>query len=364
MPTPPPAPYVPAKKIEVGKIFNGMQFRVTLETTHGATATIERNDPASFTADLTVKVKVPRPHRSLADLAKLNERLPALIPGLAPMLETARISPVFDELYRLKCANLQRNLRHLDAMLSRHNFFDCETILELQHPETKRRALLIQSDMDTDTDGSDPDRVPEIDGASATFQPMTSYRWEKKTATVNSFLPPREARLKQYDIEYAAPAIAPERKQELKGIRERLRAEIADLKRFGFLVASVDPYIVLPGFMFTKSKGGAFTPAIGDYCVVIHGGTLYPALIGDAGPSLKIGEASLRLAKQIFPKASGELRAENDLKVTYLVFPHSGDRPWETPDLAKWRARCEKLLEEIGGNGGDLFTWEEKLSVE
>jgi hypothetical protein len=31
----------------------------------------------------------------------------------------------------------------------------------------------------------------------------------------------------------------------------------------------------------------------------------------------------------------------------------------DVPDLAKWRERCEKLLGEIGGHGGELFTWED-----
>ena len=359
VPTPPPPPYVPARKLEVGKIFNGMQYRVTLETEFGTTATADRNEPSSYVADLTVKVKVPKAHSEMSELAKINHELPNTLPGLGAMLAGAKISPVFDNIYRLKCASLQANLNRLDNLLTRHNFFDCETILELQHPDSKRRVLLIQADMDTDMDGSDPDRAPEIDGTSATFQPMTSYRWDKKSPLVNSFIPPREAKIAQYELELAANGLTPARRQELTTARERLRTEIGEMKRFSFLVAHADPFIVLPGSMFGKNRVGAFAPSVGDYAVVIYGRTIYPALVGDVGPSAKVGEASLRIGREINARTSADSRAVNDLKVTYLVFPGTGERPWGVPDLAKWRTRCEKLIGEIGGHYGELFLWED-----
>lgn len=355
-PTPPPPPYVPDKRLEIGKIFNGILYNVTLETERGGTATSERENPESYVAELTLKVRVPKPHRSLEDLAKLNNQIATLLPALPSMLEKANISPTFEDLYRRKCAQLRSSINRLDTVLSRHNFFDCETIIELQNPETKRRALLIQADMDTDTDGSDPERVPEIDGSSATFQPMTSYRWPKKGTAVNSFVPPLEAKIKQYEDEMAQAATSTARKASLKSARDDARVRIADLKANSFLVAKLDPFIVLPTPMLSKS--GAFAPSIGDYCVVIHGGKLFPAIVGDAGPTTKMGEASLRICKEIEPKSGAEQRAENGLKVTYLVFPGSREKPFGPPNLDKWRTRCEALLTEFGGYGGELAKWE------
>jgi hypothetical protein len=75
-PTPPPPPYVPNKRTEIGRIFNGMQYRVILETDHGTTATHDRNDPASYVAELTFKAKIPKPHKELAEIEKLNPMLP------------------------------------------------------------------------------------------------------------------------------------------------------------------------------------------------------------------------------------------------------------------------------------------------
>ena len=360
-PTPTPTPYVPNKRVEVGRMFNGAQVRTSLETEFGGSATAVRNDAASYEVEVKVRVKIPRPHQSLEELAKLNERLPALLPGLPALLESAKISPLWENLYRLKTDQLKKSLNRFDTLLTRHDLYDCETVLELQHPATKRRALLIQGDMDTDGDGSDSDRVPEIDGSSATFQPFTSYRWDKKTATPNSFILPREAKLRQYETELAAPNVNAARAKDIREAVARLKSEISDLKKYSFLVAATDPFIVLPLSMLGKKP--PFACGIGDYCVVAHGGMLYPAIVGDAGPAAKTGEGSLRLCQQLNPKANAAYRPESDLKVTYLVFPGTNERPWDVPDLVKWRARCEQLLGEIGGFGGELFAWPDLVKV-
>ena len=170
-------------------------------------------------------------------------------------------------------------------------------MLQLQHPATKRRALLIQSDMDVDSDGSDSDRVPEVDGRSATFQPFTNYKWPKKTAVPNPFLAPREEKLKGLETDLAAAA-DPQRKEQLRKLIKDARYDIADLKAHSFLIAAADPYVVLPGSLIAQN-GQPFAPHVGDFCVVIWKDELYPAIVGDIGPSVKIGEASLRIAKEI-----------------------------------------------------------------
>lgn len=353
-PTPTPPPYVPNKKVDLGRIFNGMQYKVTLETEHGTTATHDRGEMGSYAAELTVKVKVPKPHHDLDEIKKLNESLPEILPGLPDLLDSAKVSPGFDNLYRLKVAALQSSLMRLDNLLTRHNFFDCETILELQHAQTKRRALFIQADMDVDTDGSDPDRVPEVDGASPTFQPFTSYRWARKTTNTSSFVAPRESKIKNYEAEISNGPGA-QRRESLKQAIGELRTEISDLKKYSFLIGAEDPFIVLPGSLFGKNKG-AFAPSVGDYCVVAYQKNLYPAIVGDVGPANLIGEASLRICKEVNARSNSENRPISDLKVTYIVFPGTAEK-YDTPDLAHWRDRCDKLLGEIGGFSGNLFTW-------
>jgi hypothetical protein len=357
LPTPPPAPYVPNKRLEIGRLFNGFRYKVTLATENGTTAAVDRDEPESYTVEVQVKVKVPKPHHDLAEITRLNSELVNILPELPALLDTAVISPVFDNLYRLKVASLQRSLNRLDGLLSRHNFFDCETVLELQHPKTKRRAVFIQSDMDVDTDGSDSDRVPNVDGSSLTFQPFTSYKWDKKTPQQNAFIAPREAELKTVELELATKPANAARVKELKETQSRLKGEIADLKKYSYLIAATDPFIVLPGVMFGKKT--PFTPAIGDYCAVIYNDAIYPAIVGDVGPAFKMGESSLRICRQLNARADMNNRPTSDLKVTYLVFPGSADKPWAAPDLEKWRARCESLLGELGGFRGTLFAWDD-----
>lgn len=356
-PTPTPPPYVPAKRIDFGKVFNGMQYKVTLETERGTTATKDRNDPASYTAEVTLKVKVPKPHKDLAEIAALNPKLPALLPLLPQLLERANVSPFFDDLYRLKVADTQTKLNRLDAVLSRANFYDTETVLELQHPETKRRALLVQADMDVDEDGSDPERVAVVDGSSLTFQPFTSYKWARKTDAPNAFLAGREQALEKVKRDLAVPGLSAEKTKSLKSQMEDIKSEIHSLKTYSFLVGAVDPFIVLPFCVVAKKT--PFSPTTGDYCVVVNGDTLYPAIVGDVGPTYKMGEASLRICKEINARANSINSATSELKITYLVFPGSAERPFAAPNLEHWRERCAGLLKELTGATAEVFAWKD-----
>lgn len=356
-PEPSPTPiYVPSKRMDTGRLFNGIELHTSLITEPGATASIERGTGASYALDLRLTIRVPKPNTSLAELATLNEALPKILPGLAPMTASGRVSPFYEKLYGLKLANVRANLARLDQLPSRHDFFDCETVLELQHPDTGRRVLLIQSDMDVDSDGSDSDRVADVDGSSATFQPFTNYKWPKKTTLPNPFLAPREAKLKQLEADLGAATDARRKEQLRKSIHDT-RLDITELKTRSFLVAATDPYVVLPGSLMAQS-GHPFSPRVGDFCVVIWKDTLYPAVVGDVGPSTKIGEASLRLAKEINGRATAENRPVSSLKVTYLVFPGTADKPFAPPDLGMWWWRCQTLLDEIGGTAGNLHAWE------
>ena len=356
-PTPVPTPYVPQKTLSVGSLFNGINFKTKLETVPGATATAERNTPGSYAVEVNVKVTVPKPHRSIVELAKLNERIATLMPGLAALLPTAKVSPEYDDLYRRKVTSIRSNLDRLDQLISRHNFFDCETILELQNPKTKRKALLIQADMDVDTDGADGDRMATFDTSSRTFQPLTSYRWKKRTTTPNPCAPIWEKRIAENDLKIKDPKMAADA-QHLKSDNARLRAELADMRAHSFLIGSQDPFIVLPTQMFGGRKN-AYTPHIGDYCVVLAGDVFYPAILGDSGPTTKIGEASLRICRAINPKSNGDVRAVNELKVTYFVFPNSAEKESGPPDLLLWQARCDALLKELDDYTGKFFLWQQ-----
>ena len=74
-----------------------------------------------------------------------------------------------------------------------------------------------------------------------------------------------------------------------------------------------------------RQNGHPFQPKLGDYAVVLAGNRLYPAIFGDIGPSDLLGEASLRLAQAVDPRATPQRSPVNDLKITYLVFPGTAD---------------------------------------
>ncbi|HEY2124456.1 MAG TPA: glycoside hydrolase family 75 protein, partial [Chthoniobacterales bacterium] len=221
-------------------------------------------------------------------------------------------------------------------------------------PQTHRKAFLLQADMDVDADGSDGDRVPGGHGVSTNFKPFTSYRWNKKTPAINPYLAPTEERLKRYEDEFALKTTTAERKRDLSSGIKQVREEVGSLQKFSYLIGATDPYIVVPS-AFARAKDG---PKVGDYAVVIFGDGIYPALVGDIGPNDKVGEASLRIAKEINNLATPYNRPVSDLKVTYLVFPGTAETPFGPPDLDKIATRCQALLDEIGGTGGPLHHWE------
>src|SRR5947209_1380314 len=352
MPTPTRPPVITGK-LETGKLFNGITLHSTVEPLRGADATTERVDPNSYVLDLKLQARVPSPNRTIDELAKVSPQLPALLPGLAAMVTADPVSPLYAQLYDTKLRVLRDNLVRLDQLLSRHNFFDCQTVLQLQHPQTHRKVLLLQADMDVDADGSDADRMPIGTGAPTNFKPSTSYHWPKKTAAPNPYLAATEEKLKRAEDEYALKTITPERKHELRSAIAQLRAEVFTLKKFSFLIGTTDPYVVVPS-AFAQGKDGV---KVGDYVLVVFGDGIYPAIVGDIGPNDRVGEASLRIAKQINPLATPYSRPVSDLKVTYLIFPGTADAPFGPPDLDKIQARCQKFVDEIGGATVPLHHW-------
>src|SRR4051794_8174356 len=300
-PTPTPAEPTPTRppvitgKIDTGKIFNGITVHSTIETPEGADASTERGDPESYVLDLKLRARLPVANKSIEELSRVTPQLGTLLPGLTAMIHPDSVSPLYKDLYATKAKMLRENLGRLDQLLSRHNFYDCQTVLQLQHPQTHRKALLLQADMDVDADGSDSDRLPAGTGAPANFKPATSYRWQKKTDAPNPYLAATEERLKRAEDEYALATTNPARKRELRNAIAEWRAEVGTLKKFSFLIGATDPFIVVPGAFGRGPE--AVKP--GDYALVVYGDAIYPVIVGDVGPNDKVGEASLRIAREL-----------------------------------------------------------------
>ncbi len=363
-PLPPISSHTAASGGDVRTLRSGIPFKTEVKVEKGGIASKERKAGESYTAEYTLTVRVPEPSKTLAELHTVNPRLSKLLPGLPAMLEKPEVSRWFYALYENKTGRLKQDATRLNELLTKHNFYDCETILNLKHPQSGRKVFLLQAEMDVVSDGSDGDRLatmPDEIVNSTHYQPFTSYGWPKKTKTPNPMVAGWEKRLAGAKVELAASGTTADRKVWLRDRIQYLQRGIDDMKGRSFLIADYDPFIVIPVNLLTAND--PFAPKVGDYAVVAHGDKLYPAIVGDGGPTFKVGEASLRMAKQINPRASSYSRPESDLVVTYVVFPGSREETKGPPDYEKWRTRCEELLKECGGlgEGVELHRWENLL---
>ncbi|TAE91861.1 MAG: hypothetical protein EAZ81_04665 [Verrucomicrobia bacterium] len=349
----PPAPPQGLAGVDVTTLRNGIPFYSEVLAVPGGVASRERLDQQSYKAEYKLTFKMPTAAKSIDELKVGNPEIDRMLPKLPELLEKAIVSPQFHTLYQNKFLRIKQDANKLNQVLSKHNLYDLETILLLRDTTTKRRVFLMQSEMDVVSDGSDGDRMPVMPPEivdSTNYQPFTSYGWKKTTNVPNPMIAGWEKRIKLAEEELANPATPPARQAWLRERMSYLRRGIDDMKSRSFLIAEVDPFIVIPIHILT-AKNDPYAPRVGDYAVVIHEGKIYPAIVGDGGPSFKAGEASLRLARAINPSANPYRRPVSDLKVTYLVFPNSRDAQRSAPNYPQWKQRCEQLLSEIGGVG-------------
>ncbi len=350
---------------DVRKLRSGIPFKTEVVFEQGRIASEERVDDESYVAEYKLKLKLPAAATTIFDLEKTNPKLSKILPSLPSLLEKAEVSKWYNKLYTNKSERVRRDANALNELLTKHNIYDCETILNLKAPNG-RKVFLMQSEMDVVSDGSDGDRLPEMPEQivnSSNYQPFTSYGWPKKTTTPNPMIAGLERRIASANTELAAAATTAARKTWLKDRIVELNRYIADLKSRSYLIAEYDPFIVISVNLLTD-RNDPYAPKVGDYAVVIHGETLYPCIVGDGGPTFKVGEASLRMAREINPTASPYSRPVSDLKITYVIFPGSAAEKKGPPDLKAWREKCQALLTEIGGLGENytLHEWKDLLA--
>jgi hypothetical protein len=256
LPTPKPIPELVRKPLQTANLYSGISLNAAVVTEPSEEVASEtRKDPTAYQVEVTLRAQLPRPLVSDEDFLLSDPSLVGAFVNLPELLANASVSPFFKRFYDLKTADLKRNLSRLDAVLSRHNFYDCETILDLTSPSTDRRALLILADMDVNTDGSDGDRNFKVDGSSQFFLPQTSYRWPKQTERVNPFLAGEEQKLKTFTAESKQPNLKAARLEEIKSGIDLAKRRIHDLKKWSFLISEADPFIVLPGFILRDFFG-------------------------------------------------------------------------------------------------------------
>jgi hypothetical protein len=358
---PPPPTATPVGSVmDVRKLRSDIPFESEIRFEPGGLASVERVDAKSFIARYTLDLRVPKPSKTLAELETINPKLSTMLPGLPALFEGGEVSPWFNTLYDLKLARVRRDAHTLNEILTKHNIYDCETLLQLRTKDG-RKVFWMQAEMDVVSDGSDGDRLPQMPDEivnSTNYQPFTSYGWSKRGTKPNPMIAGWQRRIGAAERELADPATTAERKTWLRERIQYLKKGIEDLKSRSYLVAEYDPFIVIPLNLIT-ARNDPFAPKVGDYAVVVHGEKLYPAIVGDAGPTFKVGEASLRMARELNPNANPYRRPVSDLTVSYIVFPGSKNETHGPPDYEKIRERCHELLNEIGGlgDGYELHRW-------
>lgn len=346
---------------DVRKLRNGIPFKTEVKIDPGTISSSEREHPESYSAFYQLSLKRPSPATTLAELVQSSPNLPTLLPGLPALLEKAEVSPWFHTLYDNKITRISREATSLNELLSKHNFYDCETILHLRTANGKP-LFFMQAEMDVVSDGSDGDRLaqmPEKIVNSTHYQPFTSFAWKKQSETPNPMVAGWQNRIVGAEKELAATTTPADRKAWLRDRIAYLKRGIEDMKNRSFLIAEHDPFIVIPVNILRDDD--PFAPKAGDYAVIVHHEKIYPSIVGDGGPTFKVGEASLRIARELNANSSPYSRPVSDLKVSYLVFPGSRDPERKAPNYESWRQRCQELLQEIGGSTATLHTWQDTL---
>lgn len=351
---------------DVRTLSNKLRYEVALNEVRTGTAAVNRVDDRAYRVEMNVVVKRPGAATDAASISGDGPSIFDAVPGLKEVLPTANVSPFFDQLYDNKEKSVRKKLFDFTRILSRHNYYDCQTMLELTSPENGQRALLVQAEMDVVSDGSDGDRLSNIDDevfSSANYQPTTSYGWRKTTKKTNPFIPRVRARLKKAEERFKVSGLSAGENRQLRYKIDHNKRLLEDLKSRSYLIARYDPFMVLPVFMVTASDG-AFTPRVGDYAVIFHRGVLYPAIVGDAGPNHKVGETSLRVGLQLDERTNPYRRPVSDLEVTYLVFPGSAKKPFAAPDFDDWRKQVTGFLGKFGGvaDGYQIHQWKNLLA--
>ncbi len=235
------------------------QFGGKVEIEETSTAAEMRAAGQGFVSSVTMRR--PLPTRTLPQFLAINPSLSTVWPGLGTLLETAKVSDFYADLSRRKLAYLKDG-----NSLSDHNYLDCATVLLLQHPVSQRHGIRLQADMDVVTDGSDPDRAPNLsdyDSARTSdwFLPQTAYTWAGPPRTPNPFLeyyPAAVARLDSYRSLFQKEAetdkgriwrllIAAVDAQKARLKTAGLSGEtIRALKNSRSLLGTEDPFVVLP----------------------------------------------------------------------------------------------------------------------
>ena len=137
---------------DVRKLRSGIPFETEVIFEQGGIASEERVNDESYVAQYTLKLTLPSAATTISDLEKSNPKLSQILPSLSELLTKAEVSKWYNKLYINKSERVRRDANTLNELLTKHNIYDCETILNLKS-ESGRKVFLMQAEMDVVSDG-------------------------------------------------------------------------------------------------------------------------------------------------------------------------------------------------------------------
>lgn len=166
------------------ELARGLNLKTQVNFQPGTLASRDRETKSNYQMTLTLNVKQPKALTKKEDILNINPKLGTMLPRPVHPVQACAGLPYYGQIYVRKQTEIRKNLASLLKLLDRHNYYDTETILETTYPDTGRKLLWLQSEMDVVSDGSDGDRLstmPDKILKSSFYQPSTSYRWKKRT---------------------------------------------------------------------------------------------------------------------------------------------------------------------------------------
>ena len=150
---PPFPPVLPTKPAEgamtnIYELARGLNLKTQVNFQPGTLASRDRETKSNYQMTLTLNVKQPKALTKKEDILNINPKLGTMLPGLSTLFKHARVSPYYGQIYVRKQTEIRKNLASLLKLLDRHNYYDTETILETTYPDTGRKLLWLQSEMD------------------------------------------------------------------------------------------------------------------------------------------------------------------------------------------------------------------------
>ncbi len=353
-----PERFYPTARMHTLPLHQHLNLVVEVSSEEGEVASRLREDLSAYEVRSRLIYQVPRAARTLEELDSRGTALERSWPNLETLIQDSRVSPFYHSLYERKVTFLNQRLTHVREFPHRHNMYDCDTILEMTSADGLHRALLIQADMDVVTDGTDPDRTMEVDSRSPTFQPFTAYNWPRQTRHPHPLEADYMKEKAELELAMKRDGLSADERYSMTLRLRVIRQSLEAMKYRSTLVSSLDPFIVVPVFMTRESS--AHAPKVGDYALVFYGEQIWPAVVGDTGPNSKVGEASLKIARQLDSSIDGSARSRpvSTLGVTYLIFNGSADAKMSPPDLQRWEQHCKEWFKKWGGDPMAISSWQ------